>query len=163
MSDPAAQRRAQLPAETPLREGGRLFVGLGILECIAAFGLAAAALARDEWTTQAIAAMVVVAVFAVLHIAVGSRLAAMRLSHPWPVIALSILGLPSYPFGSVLGGWILWHLRADGSRALFGPGPAAVRAATPELDPVPGNGPVVLGVMLVAGTAAVALLAAMVV
>ena len=80
-----------------------------------------------------------------------------------PLRIVAALSLPAYPFGTLVGGWLLYHLSDPSLQAILREDYRAVVAATPHLDPKPSNGPIILGVMLAFGMLAFGAFSAMVV
>jgi hypothetical protein len=71
---------------------------------------------------------VVVGAVSILAIFTGVGLLRMRNWARWVTIVLAILSLPAFPFGTVIGGLIIWYMLQDSVAALFEnrpPAPAA--------------------------------------
>ena len=68
----------------------------------------------------AIGAMFLV-LFAILNVAVGWGLLRMQNWARWAAIILSVLRLPNFPIGTIIGGLIIYYLVQDKAKALFEP------------------------------------------
>ena len=97
------------------------------------------------------------------QILVGRSLAHLTARSVIPVRVVCLMSLPAYPHGTLVGGWLLYHLRDQSMRDLLTDEHAELVAATPELDPKRGNGPIVLGVMFAMGMLAFGAFSAMLV
>lgn len=62
---------------------------------------------------------VVVGAVSILAIFTGVGLLRMRNWARWVTIVLAILSLPAFPFGTVVGGLIIWYMLQDSVAALF--------------------------------------------
>lgn len=158
-----AQRRARLPTEHALRDAGRLLSLVGVL---GTFGftvwLTFVGLGSEPPLPATVSALMA-AVLAVPQIVVGRGISTLSARSPVPARVVAALSLPAYPFGTLVGGWLLFHLRKPEMVAVLTQEHAELAAATPQLDPERGNGPIVLGVMLAMGMLAFGAFSAMVV
>jgi len=81
------------------------------------------AMAEDPSVAIALGFMTIGAVFlvlgAALNVAVGWGLLRMQNWARWAAIILSVLRLPNFPIGTVIGGLIIYYLVQDRARALF--------------------------------------------
>ena len=62
---------------------------------------------------------VVVGAVSILAIFTGVGLLRMRNWARWVTIVLAILSLPAFPFGTVVGGLIIWYMLQDSVAVLF--------------------------------------------
>lgn len=160
---PQLQRKARMPAERALRDGGRLLSLVGVLG-IFGFTIWASFVAMgSEPPLPATVSALMAVTLAVPQILVGRGISQLTARSPLHARVVGALSLPAYPFGTLVGGWLLYHLRRDDMLELLSDDHRALVAATPELDPELGNGPLVLGVMLAAGMLAFGAFSAMVV
>jgi hypothetical protein len=158
-----ARRKAALKTETDLRDGGRLMALMAVLGLFGFVVWAAFVAQGSRPPTPATASALAAITLCLPQYVIGRSLATLRARSPWPARAISAIGLPFYPFGTLIGGWLLWLLRRPDALALLSDEHAALAAATPSLDPPRGNGPVILGVMLAFGMLAFGAFSAMVV
>ncbi len=163
MPSPADRRRARLTDEKALRDGGRLLSLVGVLGIFGFTVWASFVAMGSSPPLPATVSAVMAAVLAVPQILVGRGISQLTARSPLPARVVGALSLPAYPFGTLVGGWLLFHLRKPEMLALLSDDHQALVAATPELTPVRGNGPIVLGVMLAAGMLAFGAFSAMVV
>lgn len=156
-------RRASLGPERALRDGGALLSLVGVLGI---FGFVVwstfVALGSSPPLPATVSAILAV-VLAGPQIWAGRGIRQLRVGSLLPVRLIAAASLPAYPFGTLVGGWLLYHLRDPEMQALLRPEHRAVVAATPHLDPQRGNGPVILGLMLAMGMLAFGAFSAMVV
>jgi|GEM_PF-4245407 len=163
MSSAEERRLAELSRERSLRDGGGLLSLVGVLGI---FGFVVWATFVGLGSSPPLPATVSALMAIVLagpQIWAGRAVSRLNVGSLTPVRAIAVLSLPAYPFGTLVGGWLLFHLRDPAMQALLTPEYRAVVAATPRLDPKKGNGPVILGVMLALGMLAFGAFSAMVV
>lgn len=81
------------------------------------------AASNDPGVVPAIVVMAIIGFFAVLvlvaNVAVGWGLLALQNWARWAAIILSVLRLPNFPIGTVIGGLIIYYLFQDEARAVF--------------------------------------------
>ncbi len=163
MSTAEEQRRAALQQERALRDGGGLLSLVGVLGL---FGFVVWATFVSLGSSPPLPATVS-AMMAILlagpQIWAGRAISRLQVSSLAPIRIIAALSLPAYPFGTLVGGWLLFHLRDPAMQNLLSADYQAVVAATPSLDPQRGNGPIILGVMFAFGMLAFGAFSAMVV
>lgn len=167
MTDPSAdllaRRRARMPVERELRDAGRLLSLVGVLGL---FGFVVWATFVALGSSPPLPATISAGMAAVLcgpQIVVGRSLSRLTARSVTAARTVSVLSLPAYPHGTLVGGWLLYHLRQQAMRDILTDEHVALVAATPSLDPQRGNGPIVLGVMFAMGMLAFGAFSAMVV
>ncbi len=163
--DPIAQqqRQKQRVYELALRDGGRLLSLVGVLGVFGFVIWATFVAYGSQPPLPATVSALMAIVLAGPQIGVGRRLARLQTRKLLPVQIVALMSLPAYPFGTLVGGWLLFHLRRPEMRALLTEDYAEILRQTPSMDPIPGNGPIVLGVMLAMGMLAFGAFSAMVV
>jgi hypothetical protein len=155
-ADPEAEiiRREHIKHEASIKSVGILYylggAFMGIAAVLFLFGLSNNSLGFG------IAALYTV--LALLSLAVGHELRALK---PWARIAaivLSILGLLGFPLGTLINGYILYLLLSQKGRRIFQPDYLEIVAATPEVKYRTSIVVwIVLGVLLLAIIAAISL------
>lgn len=129
--DPEAEaiRREHIKHEASIRSVGILYYLGGVLMALAAilfvFGFAS--------TSIAIGFAGIYAVLALLSLAVGYELRALK---PWARIAaivFAVIGLLGFPLGTLINGYILYLLLSQKGRRIFQPDYLHIVAATPEV------------------------------
>ena len=163
MTSAEDRRRVELGRERALRDGGGLLSLVGVLGI---FGFVVWATFVSLGSTPPVPATVSALMAIVLagpQIWAGRAISRLQVRSLLPIRLVALLSLPAYPFGTLVGGWLLYHLRDPAMLALLEPDYRDVVAATPALDPQQGNGPLILGVMLALGMLAFGAFSAMVV
>jgi len=162
-NDLLARRRALLAEERELRDAGRLLSLVGVLGLFGFVVWSTFVWLGSSPPLPATVSAWMAIVLCLPQILVGRSLSRLTARSVVPVRLVSLLSLPAYPHGTLVGGWLLYHLREQRMRDLLTDEHAALVAATPELDPERGNGPIVLGVMFAMGMLAFGAFSAMVV
>lgn len=163
MSAAESRRREQLGAERAIRDGGRLLSLVGVLGIFGFVVWATFVYYGSSPPLPATVSALMAITLAGPQILAGRAIAHLRVGSLLPLRVVAVLSLPAYPFGTLVGGWLLYHLRDPALQAVLRPDYRAVVAATPHLDPEPSNGPVILGVMFAFGMLAFGAFSAMVV
>ena len=148
-----AVREAHLRHEVQLKSVGLLYYlgGLGLAAAVVALVLAA--IDRREALPAPTAAMLlpllVYLAFGAGAFVVGYGFRRLR---PWvkiPGTIVAVLGLISFPVGTLINGWILYLMHCRKGRAVLGPDYGAVIVATPQVKYRRGVGEwIVLGLLL---------------
>ena len=163
MSTAEDRRRSALPRERALRDGGRLLSLVGVLGLFGFVVWVTFVILGSSPPLPATVSALMAIVLSGPQILAGRAVANLRVGSLLAVRIVAALSVPAYPFGTLVGGWLLFHLRDPSLLALLEPDYRAVVAATPQLDPQRGNGPIILGLMLAMGMLAFGAFSAMVV
>ena len=163
MSAAENRRRQELPYERTIRDGGRLLSLVGVLGIFGFVVWATFVYYGSSPPRPATVSAVMAIVLAGPQILAGRAISQLKVGSLLPLRVVAALSLPAYPFGTLVGGWLLYHLRDPSLQAVLMPDYRAVVKATPHLDPEPSNGPVILGVMFAFGMLAFGAFSAMVV
>ncbi len=157
------RRRHELGRERSIRDGGRLLSLVGVLGIFGFVVWATFVSLGSSPPVPATVSALMAIVLAGPQIWAGRAISRLRVKSVVPLKVIAACSLQAYPFGTLVGGWLLFHLRDPALLAVLSSEYRAVVDATPHLDPEHGNGPVVLGVMLALGMLAFGAFSAMVV
>ena len=163
MSAAEDRRRAELGRERAIRDGGRLLSLVGVLGLFGFVVWITFVYNGSSPPLPATVSALMAITLAGPQILAGRAISNLRVRSLLPLRIVAALSLPAYPFGTLVGGWLLFHLRDPALQAILKEDYRAVVAATPHLDPTPSNGPIILGVMLAFGMLAFGAFSAMVV
>ncbi len=131
-ADYEAVRRAHLTHETSVRSVGLLyFLGAGMLVVAAIVGLVGSGSSDD--LVAGLVTVAILAFFAVIYVMTGRWLRVLNPQARIPATILSIIGLLSFPIGTIINLYILYLLHSAKGKYVFTPEYAAIVAATPEI------------------------------
>lgn len=132
-SQAEAIRREHLKHEASVRSIGTMYYAGSVLWSLFGVYFLLVAIRGNEFTAWPLA--VVSLVFGLASVVVAWGLRGLQRWAASAAAVLSALSLPVFPFGTVIGGFVLVLLRSAKGRRVFARDYASIVAATPHLEP----------------------------